>query len=95
MVYRECTRHHRCSLRKISQAGEVNPPLPDLHSLLLAFVLIIPMESLPLEFSRLGALLGKVIRTPALETTVVVVVVGVRCLLHIWPWAILLLLKRC
>ena len=93
MVYRECTRHHRCSLRKISQAGEVNPPLPDLHSLLLAFVLIIPMESLPLEFSRLGALLGKVIQTPALETTVVVI--RTRCLLYIWPWAILLLLRRC
>ena len=93
MVYRECPRHHRCSLRKISQAGEVNPPLPDLHSLLLAFVLTILTESLPLELSRLGALLGKVIRTRALETTVVVV--GARGLLYIWPWAILLLLNRC
>ena len=93
MVYRECPRHHRCSLRKISQAGEVNLPLPDLHSLLLAFVLAILTESLPLELSRLGALLGKVIRTRALETTVVVV--GARGLLYIWPWAILLLLNMC
>ena len=73
MVYRECTRHHRCALREISKSGEINSTLPDLHSLLLDFVLIIPTESLPLRLSRLGALLGKVIRTPALETAVIVV----------------------
>ena len=92
MVYRKCTRHHRCVLREISKSGEINSTLPDLHSLLLAFVLIVPTKSLPLRLSRLGALLGKMIRTPALETTIVVV--GTSGWLHIWPWAILRLLER-
>ena len=90
MVYRECTQHHRCSLRKISQTGEVKSALPDLDSLLLALVLIIPAESLPLGLSRLRAHLSKVTRAPTLETSVVVVMAS--CLLSIRPWAGLLLL---
>ena len=93
MMNRKSTRQDWCSFRKINKSGEVNSPLSDLHSLLLAFVLVIPPESLPLRLSRLGALLGKVIQTPTFETTVVVV--GVRGLLYIWPWAILLMLNRC
>ena len=91
MMNRKSTRQDWCSFRKINKSGEVNSPLSDLHSLLLAFVLVIPPESLPLRLSRLGALLGEVIRTSALETAVVVV--RARYLLHIWPWAILLLLR--
>ena len=67
MVYGECTRHHRCSLRKISQTGEVKSALPDLDSLLLALVLIILAESLPLGLSRLRAHLSKVTRAPTLD----------------------------
>ena len=92
MVYRKCTRHHRCALRKVSQLGEVKPALPDLHSLFLALVLIIPTESLPLGLSRLGAHPSKVTRAPALET--MVVVVWARSWLYIQPRADLLLLKR-
>ena len=94
MVHRECTRHHRCSLRKISQTGEVKSALPDLDSLLLALVLIILAESLPLGLSRLRAHLSKVTRAPTLETSVVVV--RASCLLSIRPGAglLLLLLRR-
>jgi hypothetical protein len=91
MVYRECTRHHQCSLRKISQTGEVKSALPDLDSLLLALVLIISTESLPLGLSRLRAHLSKVTRAPTLETSVVVV--RASCLLSIRPWAGLLMLR--
>ena len=89
MVYRECTRHDWCSLGKFSKVGEVKSALPDLNGLPLALILIVPARSLPLSLSRLGALLGKVIRTPALETAVVII--GTASLLGIWPWAILLL----
>ena len=94
MVYRECTRHHWCSLRKISQVGEVEVALPDFDSLLLAFVLIISAESLPLRLSRLGAHFSKVTRTPTLETAIIVV--RTSCLLSIRPGAglLLLLLRR-
>ena len=93
MIDRKCTRHDWFALRKFSQIGEINSPLPDLHGLLLAHVLSVPAEPLPLGLSCLGAHLSKVVRASALETTVFVV--KARCLLHIWPWAILLLLKRC
>ena len=91
MVYRECTHHHRCALRKFSQAGENDSALPDLHSLFLALVLIISAETLPLGLSRSGAHLGKVARAPTLETAVFVI--RARCLLYIRPWAGLLLLR--
>ena len=64
MVDRKCTRHHRCALREISQAGEVNSALPNLHSLFLALILII---------LALGACICKVARAASLETAVVVV----------------------
>jgi len=83
-------RHYQCSLRKISQTGEVESALPNLDSLLLAFVLIFSVESLPLGLSRLGAHLSKVTRAPTLETAVVVV--RVSCLLSFRPWAGMLLL---
>ena len=67
MVYRKCTRHNWCSLRKVSKAGEVKSALPELNSLPLALVLIIFAISLSLRLSRLGAHLGKVIRTPTFE----------------------------
>ena len=89
MVYRECTHHHRCALRKFSQAGENDSALPDLHSLFLALVLIISAETLPLGLSRSGAHLGKVARAPTHE--IAFVVVRARCLLYIRPWAGLLL----
>ena len=73
MVYRKCTRHNWCSLRKVSEAGEIKSALPDLNGLPLALVLIISARSLPLRLTRLGAHLGKVIRTPASETAVIVV----------------------
>src|SRR6185312_7614924 len=92
MVYRECTRHNWCSLWKISQVGEVKSALPDLNSLFLAHVLIISARSLALRLSRLGAHLGKVIRTLAFET--VVIVVRASGLLSIRPRAGLLLLLR-
>ena len=91
MVYRKCTRHNWCSLRKVSKAGEVKSALPDLNGLPLALVLIISARSLPLSLSRLGAHLGKVIRTPAFETAVIVV--RTSGLLSIRPWAVLLLLR--
>src|SRR6185312_8092652 len=73
MVYRECTRHNWCSLRKFSKVGEVKSALPDLNGLPLALVLIISARNLPLRLSRLGAHLGKVIWTPASEIAVIVV----------------------
>ena len=91
MVYRECTQHHWCSLQKISQVGEIKSTLPDLDSLLLALVLIILAEGLPLRLSRLGAHLCKVIRTPTFETSIVVV--RTSCLMSIRPRASLLLLR--
>ena len=92
MVYRECTRHNRCSFGKFSKVGEVKSALPDLNSLLLAFILIISARSLPLILSRLRAHFGKVIWAPTLEATVVVV--GASGLLKIRPRAGRLLLLR-
>ena len=89
MVYRECTRHNWFSLRKISKAGEIKSALPDLNGLPLALVMIISARSLPLRLTHLGAHLGKVIRTPASETSVIVV--RASGLLSIRPWAVLLL----
>ena len=91
MVYRECTRHNWCSLRKASKAGEVKSALPDLNGLPLALVLIISARSLPLRLSRLGAHLGKVIRTPASETAVIII--RASGWLSIRPRAVLLLLR--
>src|SRR6185503_16106462 len=91
MVYRECTRHNWCSLRKFSKVGEVKSALPDLNGLPLALVLIISARSLPLRLSRLGAHLGKVIWTPASET--IVIVVRASSWLSIRPRAVLLLLR--
>ena len=92
MVYRECTRHNRCSFRKLSKIGEVKSALPDLNSLLLALILIISTRSLPLILSRLWAHFGKMIWAPTPEATVVVV--GASCLLKIRPRAGRLLLLR-
>ena len=86
MVYRECTRHDWCS-----KVGEVKSALPDLNGLPLALVLIISARSLPLRLSRLGAHLGKVIRTPASETAVIII--GASGWLSIRPRAVLLLLR--
>src|SRR6185437_5297016 len=91
MIYRECTRHNWCSLWKVSQVGEIKSALPDLNGLLLALVLIISARSLPLRLSRLGAHLGKVIRTPASE--IAVIVVRASGWLSIRPRAILQLLR--
>src|SRR6185295_14910181 len=92
MVYRECTRHNWCSLRKVSKAGEVKSALPDLNGLPLALVLIMSARSLPLRLSRLGAHLGKVIRTPASEAAVIIIrASGWLCMR---PRAVLLL-RRC
>ena len=91
MVYRECTRHNWCSLWKVSQVGEIKSALSDLNGLSLDLVLIISARSLPLRLSRLGAHLGKVIRTPASETSVIVV--RASRLLSIRPRAVLLLLR--
>ena len=93
MVYGECTRHNWCSLRKVSQVGEINSALPDLNGLFLALVLIISARSLPLRLSRLGAHLYKVIWTSAFETAVAVV--RASGLLNIRPRAGLLLLWWC
>ena len=90
MVYRKCTHHHRCALRKFSQAGENDSALPDLHSLFLALVLIIYARSLPLGLSHLRAHLCKVIWAPAFKTAVVNVMAS--GLLKIRPRAGLLLL---
>ena len=90
MVYRECTRHNWCSLRKVSQVGEIKSALLDLNGLFLALVLIISARSLPLRLSRMGAHLVKVIRTPTFETAVIVV--RASGLLSIRPRAGLLLL---
>ena len=91
MVYRKCTQHNRCSLGKFSKVGEVKSALPDLHSLLLAFIWIISARSLPLILSHLRAHFGKVIWAPTLEATVVVV--GASGLLKIRPRAGRLLLR--
>ena len=91
MIYRECTRHDWCSLGKFSKVGEVKSALPDLNGLPLALVLIISARSLPLSLSRLGAHLGKVIRTPASET--VIIIIRASGWLSIWPRAVLLLLR--
>ena len=91
MVYRKCTRHNWCSLWKVSQVGEIKSALPDLNGLSLALVLIISVRSLPLRLSRLGEHLGKVIRTPAFETAVIVV--RASNLLSTQPRAGLLLLR--
>ena len=92
MVYGKCTRHNWCSFWKVSQVGEIKSALPDLNGLFLALVLIISARSLPLRLSRLGAHLGKVIRTPAFETAVIVV--RASGLLSIRPRAVLLLRRR-
>ena len=92
MVYRECTRHNRCSFGKFSKVGEVKSALPDLNSLLLAFILIIFARSLPRILSRLWEHFGEMIWAPTLEATVVVV--RVSGLLEIRPRAGRLLLLR-
>ena len=91
MVYGECTRHNWCSFGKFSKVGEVKSALRDLDGLFLALVVVISVRSLPLRLSRLGAHLGKVIRTPAFETAVIVV--RASGLLSIRPRAGLLLLR--
>ena len=91
MVYGECTRHNWCSFGKFSKVGEVKSALPDLNGLPLALVLIISARSLPLRLSRLGAHLGKVIRTPTSETAVIII--GASGWLSIRPRAVLLLLR--
>src|SRR6185436_18442197 len=91
MVYRECTRHNWCSLGKVSKAGELKSALPDVNGLPLALVLIISARSLPLRLSRLGAHLGKVIRTPASKAAVIII--RASGWLSIRPRAVLRLLR--
>ena len=92
------TSHDGCSLRIISQCGEVQPALPHLHPLPLALVLIC---ILPLPLLVLGAILGVMSSAATSETSVVTgltvlllwLVVSllnwglraVECLLLLWP----------
>ena len=57
---RKCTRHHWCTLRKFSESGEIDAPLPDLNSLLSALVLVVLIRALALVLSLgLWALTGE------------------------------------
>jgi hypothetical protein len=89
MVDRKSTRHYWCPLGEFGESGEVHSSLADLDHLFLALALAARVGGLPLEgSSRLGAILDKVGRASAVETTIVVVsLVG-------WqkarPWTLLL-----
>jgi hypothetical protein len=74
MVDRKSTRHYWCPLGKSGESGEVHPSLADLDHLLFALALAGWIGCLPLEgFPRLRAILDKVGRASAIETTIVVV----------------------
>jgi hypothetical protein len=74
MVDRESTRHYWCSLGEFGESGEVHSSLVDLDHLPLALALAGWTGCLPLErFPRLRAILDKVGRASAIETTIVVV----------------------
>jgi hypothetical protein len=66
---RKDTSHDGCSLRDISQCGEVQPTLPYLHPLPLALVLIC---ILPLPLLVLGAILSIVFGAATNKTTIVI-----------------------
>jgi hypothetical protein len=61
--------HDGCSLWNVSYSGEVQPALPHLHLLPLAFVLI---GILPLPLLVLGAILSVVSNAATSETSVVI-----------------------
>jgi hypothetical protein len=97
MVDTKSTRHYWCSLGEFGESGEVHPSLADLDYLLLALALAGWIGCLPLKrFPRLRAILDKVGRASAVETTIVVVsLVGWRktrprtlllLLLRLWCW---------
>jgi hypothetical protein len=94
MVYKECTRHNRSSIRKFCKGSEVNLSLPDLHHWPLTLVLVILTGTLPLiRLLGLRTISDEVFRTFAIET--VIGVASLLDLLNIWPWAKLLwLLQR-
>jgi hypothetical protein len=74
MVYRESTHHYWRNLEEFGESCEVHPPLADLYHLLLALTLVVQVGCLPLERSSgLGAILNKMGRAAAIETTIVVV----------------------
>jgi hypothetical protein len=93
IVDRKCTRHYGGSFWKFCKGGEVNSPLPDLHYSLLSLALVVQIRILPLK-RLLGprTILNKVIRTPAIETTISVA--SLLKLLNVWPCAKLLRLLR-
>jgi hypothetical protein len=67
MVYKECTRHDRSSIRKFRKGGEINLPLADLHHRSFALVLVILTGTLPLiRFLELWTIFNEMIRTSAL-----------------------------
>ena len=61
------TNHDGCSLRNVSQCGEVQPALPHLHSLSLALVLICILPLLVL-----GTILGIMSSAATSEAPVVI-----------------------
>jgi hypothetical protein len=93
IVNRKCTCYYGGSFWKFCKGGEVDLPLLDLHYSLLALALVVLIKTLPLK--RLPGprtILDKVIRTPALETTISAA--PLLKLFNIWPWAKLLRLLR-
>jgi hypothetical protein len=74
MVDRKSTRHYWCPIGEFGESSKVHPSLADLDHLLLALALACWVGCLPLEgSSRLRAILDKVGRASAVETTIVVV----------------------
>jgi hypothetical protein len=72
------TSHDGCSLWNISHGGEVQPALPHLHLLSLAWILI---NILPLPLLVPGAILGIMSGVTTSET---LVVIGLAVLLLLW-----------
>ena len=65
--------HHWCALREFCKSGEIDPPLLDLNSLPLAFVLVVLVRALALICRPgPGAFSSKVARTFIDEATVCV-----------------------
>jgi hypothetical protein len=79
---RKNTGHDGCSLRNVSQSGEVQPALPHLHLLPLALVLICIL-TLPLLVS--GAIFSILPSVTTSETSVVIALAVLLLLLVVVP----------
>ena len=94
MIDRKGTRHNWCALWKFCKSSEVNPPLSDLHNLLLALALVVLLQVLTLDRLLIsGTSPDEVCKTSANEAMVVatrtigsLIIWPKLLLLIIWPW---------